>query len=48
MDLVHKATANAKRLEIERRQQEERERIKKKFEKERTSALNILKILRGK
>ena len=48
MDLVHKATANAKRLEIERRQKEEQERIKKKFEKKRTSALNILKILRGK
>ncbi|WP_295156516.1 hypothetical protein [Selenomonas sp. AE3005] len=48
MDLVHQATANAKRLEIERRQKEEQARIKKKFEKERTSGLNILKILRGK
>jgi len=48
MDLVHQATANAKRLEIERRQKEEQARIKKKFEKERSSGLNILKILRGK
>ncbi len=48
MELVHKATANAKRLEAERLQKAEQERIKKKFAKEReASGLNILKILRG-
>ena len=48
MSLVHEATANAKKLEAERKIKAEQDRIRKKYAEKKSSGLNILKILRGK